>query len=55
MPFPKQSDVEVPLLRVLIESGGSAKPQAVYPKVAQHFPDLSPEVNRTGNLGGRIS
>ena len=43
MPFPKQGDIEVPLLKVLAECGGSAKPRDVYPKVAAYFPDLTPE------------
>ena len=43
MAFPKQSDVEVPLLQVLGDSGGSAEPNEVYPKVATCFPDLTPE------------
>src|SRR5262245_42596812 len=42
MSFPRQSDVEIPLLRVLAESGGSAKPRDVYGKVAAHFPELTP-------------
>ena len=42
MAFPKQSDVEVPLLQVLRDSGGSV-PKEVYPKVATYFPDLTPE------------
>ena len=43
MAFPKQSDVEVPLLRSLLESGGSAKPRELYPRVAAHFPELTAE------------
>ena len=43
MPFPKQGDIEVPLLKVLAESGGSAKPRDIYPKVAAYFPELSAE------------
>ena len=34
MPFPKQGDIEVPLLKALAESGGSAEPQDLYPRVA---------------------
>jgi restriction system protein len=41
MAFPKQSDVEVPLLRALADLGGEAKPRDVYPAVAASFPDLS--------------
>ena len=43
MPFPKQRDVEVPLLKALQELGGQGAPQAVYPLVAKHFPDLTLE------------
>ena len=42
MPFPRQSEVELPLLKVLAELGGSAKPQDTYPRVARYFPNLSP-------------
>jgi|SRR4249919_1428931 restriction system protein len=41
MAFPRQSDVEVPLLTALNECGGSAKPRDVYGKVAAHFPELT--------------
>jgi restriction system protein len=43
MPFPKQSEVELPLLKVLADCGGSAKPRDVYSRVAAHFPDLTVE------------
>ncbi len=43
MAFPRQSEVEIPLLRTLLDSGGSAKPKEIYPKVAAYFPELSPE------------
>lgn len=43
MPFPKQGDIEIPLLKVLAESGGGAKPRDIYPKVAEYFPELTPE------------
>ena len=43
MAFPKQGDVEVPLLRSVLESGGSARPSDLYPKVATYFPDLTSE------------
>ena len=35
MPFPKQGDIDVPLLKALAESGGSAKPRDIYPRVAK--------------------
>jgi restriction system protein len=43
MPFPKQGDVEIPLLKVLADAGGSAKPRDVYPRVAAHFLDMTVE------------
>lgn len=43
MAFPRQSEVEVPLLTALAEEGGSAKPRDVYARVAAHFPHLTPE------------
>ena len=41
MSFPSQGEIEVPLLRALVECGGSAKPRVLYPKVAANFPDLT--------------
>src|SRR5437868_407086 len=41
MAFPKQSEVEIPLLQVLLQNGGSAKPKEVYPKVTSFFPELT--------------
>ena len=43
MPFPKQKDIEVPLLAVLDQLGGEAKPRDVYRIVAASFPDLTAE------------
>lgn len=43
MPFPRQAEIEVPLLRALAELGGEARPRDVYPRVAKQFPDLTPE------------
>ncbi len=43
MPFPKEADIQIQLLQALLDSGGSAEPQTVYPKVAACFPDLTPE------------
>lgn len=37
MALPKQKDVEIPLLRVLSDLGGKAKPKEVYPLVAKAF------------------
>lgn len=41
MAFPRQSEVEVPLLQVLKDIGGSAKPKDIYPRVAVYFPGLT--------------
>jgi restriction system protein len=37
MPFPKQKDVELPLLQVLVDAGGSAKPRDLYGSLAKVF------------------
>lgn len=41
MPFPTQREVELPLLKVLEIVGGQAKPQEIYPKIAEFFPQLT--------------
>jgi restriction system protein len=43
MSFPKQSEVELPLLKVLLELGGKAEPKDIYPRVASSFPQLTEE------------
>ena len=43
MSFPKQAELEIPLLQALLDNGGSAEPKTVYPKVEACFPDLTPE------------
>jgi restriction system protein len=43
MAFPKQKEIEVPLLAAIEQLGGEAKPCDVYPLVTQRFPDLSAE------------
>ncbi len=43
MSFPKQSEVELPLLKVLHELGGKAEPKEVYPKLIPMFPQVTPE------------
>jgi restriction system protein len=40
MTFPKQSDIELPLLATLQKLGGTAMPRDVYPIVAGYFPNL---------------
>ena len=43
MPYPKQFEIEVPLLEALAELGGEARPRDVYPMVAKRFPQVTPE------------
>ncbi len=37
MSFPKQYEIEIPLLKALEQLGGSVKPKAVYPLVTKIF------------------
>lgn len=39
--MPKQREIEIPLLKCLEESGGKARPQEVYTRIAKYFPDLT--------------
>jgi restriction system protein len=39
--FPKQKDVEVPLLEVLVELGGQGKTTEIYPLVTKKFPEIT--------------
>lgn len=41
--FPGQSEIEIPLLKALIQLGGEAKPRDVYPVVTGMFPEIDPE------------
>jgi len=41
--LPKQKDIEVPLLEVLIELGGQGKPKEIYPLVTKKFPEIGDE------------
>jgi len=41
--FPKQKDIEVPLLAVIDQLGGEARPHDIYPLLTQRFPDLTAE------------
>lgn len=43
MTFPRQVEIERPLLEVIAELGGKAKPREVYPLVAKRFPELTAE------------
>jgi len=41
--YPKQSDIEIPLLLEIDKAGGKVRPQDVYAKVAEHFIQLTAE------------
>jgi len=41
--IPKQSDIDLPLLKALMELGGEAKPKAIYPLVTDQFPQITDE------------
>ena len=43
MSFPKQSEIELPLLKALHELGGKAEPKELYLKLATAFPQLTQE------------
>jgi len=41
MAFPKQFEIEIPLLQTIQELGGSGKPKEIYPLVSKHFAQLT--------------
>src|SRR5262245_18331921 len=43
MAFPKERDIDIPLLQVLIASGGRATPKEAIERVTTYFPRLTPE------------
>lgn len=43
MSFPKQSEIELPLLKLLHQLGGKAEPKELYPKLTEMFPQLTEE------------
>jgi restriction system protein len=43
MVMPKQSEIEIPLLEVLISLEGQGKPKEIYPMVTKKFPNLTQE------------
>lgn len=43
LPFPRQAEIELPLLEVLSEGGGEGRPRDLYPLVATRFPSLTAE------------
>lgn len=42
--LPKQQEIEVPLLEVLVDLGGQGQPKDIYPLVTQKFPQIREEV-----------
>jgi len=38
--LPSQKEIEIPLLQVLVELGGQARPKDIYPLVAKKFPEV---------------
>ena len=51
MSFPKQSEIELPLLKTLQEFGGKAEPKELYPKLAEIFPGDKPAKSFFTNSG----
>ena len=47
--YPSQQEIQVPLLKALIASGGRAKPKALYPLVTNEFSQLTEQ-----ELSGRL-
>src|SRR4051812_48214997 len=43
MPLPTQNEIRMPLLDVIDRLGGYATPQQIYPKVAEYFPQITPQ------------
>ncbi len=43
MAYPRQFEIEIPLLQTLEELGGSGKPKEIYPRITKHFPQLTEE------------
>lgn len=41
--LPKQKDIEIPLLEVLMEIGGKGEPKDIYPLVTTKFPQITEE------------
>ena len=41
--FPKQEEIEIPLLEALVKLGGQGKTKDVYPLVTEAFPQLTDE------------
>ena len=43
MSFPKQNEIELPLLKTVHELGGKAEPKELYPRLAKIFTQLTQE------------
>lgn len=43
MAYPKQKEIEIPLLTEIGRAGGEVRPRDIYDKVSQHFPQLTEE------------
>ena len=41
--LPKQKEIEIPLLEVLVEMGGQGRPKEIYPLVTRKFPQIRDE------------
>src|SRR5687767_14264230 len=54
MPLPRQYDVEVPLLKVLVELGGQAVPADVYGRVAKFFHQITEDDLRARMESGNV-
>lgn len=53
MVMPKQSEMEIPLLEVIVSLGGKARPKEIYPLMADKFPQLTQDdLNMTIASGG---
>jgi hypothetical protein len=54
MSFPKQSEIELPLLKTLQKLGGKAEPKELYPRLATSFPQLTEQDLAARSVGGKI-
>lgn len=43
MSFPRQREIEIPLLAAIAQLGGEARPRDIYPLVTRQFPELTAE------------
>ena len=52
MALPTRAEVRPVFLRVISEMGGRARPSDVYPRITEHFPDITPEDLAVDNASG---